>query len=132
MTFRPDAKLDPGQVRDMRRRGGAVAVGGGLGGVLIIAIVLLLGGSPSDVATILDGQTVGTQEANDLSQECQTGADANRREDCRIIGYVNSVQAYWTKAVGGYTPAPTTFYTNSLNTGCGTATSAVGPFYCPP
>jgi uncharacterized protein len=132
MTFRPDAKLDPGQVRDMRGRGGAVAVGGGLGGVILVAIVLLLGGSPSDVATILDGQTVGTQQANDLTQECQTGADANRREDCRIIGYVNSVQAYWTKAVKDYTPAPTTFYTNSLNTGCGTATSSVGPFYCPP
>jgi predicted metalloprotease len=132
MTFRPDARLDPGQVRDMRGRGGTIAVGGGLGGILLVAIVLLLGGSPSDVASVLDGQTVGTEQANDLSQECRTGSDANMREDCRIIGYVNSIQAFWSDAVAGYTPAPTTFYTNSLNTGCGVATSSVGPFYCPP
>jgi predicted metalloprotease len=52
VTFEPGAKLDPGQVRDMRGRrgvggrGGAVAVGGGLGGVILVVIVLLLGGSP--------------------------------------------------------------------------------------
>jgi predicted metalloprotease len=138
MTFEPGAKLDPGQVRDMRGRrriggrGGAVAVGGGLGGVLLVVIVLLLGGSPSDVATILDGQTIGGASPNDLSQKCQTGADANAREDCRIVGYVNSVQAYWKKTVDGYQPASTTFFTGSYGTGCGTASSSTGPFYCPP
>jgi len=131
MTFKPDAQLDPGQVRDMRGRGGVIAAGGGLGGVLLVVIVLLLGGSPADVASVLDGQTVGTQQSSDLANECKTGANANEREDCRIVGYVNSVQAYWTKAVKGYTLAPTTFYSNSLSTGCGTATSSVGPFYCP-
>jgi predicted metalloprotease len=138
MTFEPGAKLDPGQVRDMRgrrgmgRRGGAVAVGGGLGGVILVVIVLLLGGSPQDLATVLNGQTVGGASPNDLSQECKTGADANAREDCRIIGYVNSVQAYWRKTIDGYALAPTTFFTGSYGTGCGTASSSTGPFYCPP
>ncbi|HEY8922290.1 MAG TPA: neutral zinc metallopeptidase [Candidatus Limnocylindria bacterium] len=134
MTFRPGTRLDPGQVRDMRGRGGALAVGGGLGGVVVLVLVMLLGGSPQDAATltgILDKTTVGNQTPNDLSQECQTAADANSRDDCRIIGYVNSVQAYWEKVVDGYTLAPTTFYTDATNTGCGQATSAVGPFYCP-
>jgi len=81
----------------------------------------------------LNGQSVGAEQpSNDLSQECQTGADANARDDCRIIGYVNSVQAYWGQAVEGYQLAPTTFFTEGVNTGCGYATSAVGPFYCPP
>jgi predicted metalloprotease len=119
----------------MRGRGGTLAVGGGLGGIIVLVAVLLLGGSPQDAATltgILDGTTVGNQQPNDLSQECQTDVQANSREDCRIIGYVNSIQAYWGTAVDGYTLAPTTFYTDSINTGCGQATSAVGPFYCPP
>jgi predicted metalloprotease len=134
MTFRRGTRLDPGQVRDMRGRGGALAVGGGLGGVVVLVIVMLLGGSPQDAATltgILDKTTVGNQTPNDLSQECQTDVDANSRDDCRIIGYVNSVQAYWQTAVEGYTLAPTTFYDGGINTGCGQATSAVGPFYCP-
>ena len=119
----------------MRGRGGVLAVGGGLGGIVVLVAVLLLGGSPQDAANltgILNGTTVGNQQANDLSQECQTAADANSREDCRIVGYVNSIQAYWKTAVDGYTLAPTTFYTDAIDTSCGQATSAVGPFYCPP
>lgn len=118
----------------MRGRGGMLAAGGGLGGVVVLVLVMLLGGSPQDAATltgILDGTTVGNQQPNDLSQECQTDVDANSREDCRIIGYVNSIQAYWETAVDGYTLAPTTFFEGGINTGCGQATSAVGPFYCP-
>jgi predicted metalloprotease len=134
MTFRRGTRLDPGQVRDMRGRGGMLAAGGGLGGILVLVAVLLLGGSPQDAATltgILDRTTVGNQQPNDLSQECQTDVEANSREDCRIIGYVNSVQAYWETAVDGYALAPTTFFDAAINTGCGQATSAVGPFYCP-
>lgn len=119
----------------MRGRGGMLAAGGGLGGVIVLVAVLLLGGSPQDAATltgILDGTTVGNEQPNDLSQECQTDVDANSREDCRIIGYVNSIQAYWQTAVDGYALAPTTFFTDAISTGCGQATSAVGPFYCPP
>jgi hypothetical protein len=135
MTFRRGTRLDPGQVRDMRGRGGMLAAGGGLGGIIVLVAVMLLGGSPQDAATltgILDGTTVGNEQPNDLSQECQTDVDANSREDCRIIGYVNSIQAYWQTAVDGYTLAPTTFFDGGVNTGCGQATSAVGPFYCPP
>jgi predicted metalloprotease len=99
-----------------------------------VVLVLLLGGSPQDASTVssvLNELTVGTQEENDLSQECQTDVDANAREDCRIIGYVNSIQAYWSEAVDGYQRAPTTFFTDAVSTGCGQASSAVGPFYCP-
>ena len=119
----------------MRGRGGTLAVGGGLGGIAVLVIVMLLGGSPEDASTlsgILNGTRVGDQTANDLSQECQTDVDANSREDCRIIGYVNSVQAYWETAVDGYELSPTVFFTDAISTGCGQATSAVGPFYCPP
>jgi len=95
-------------------------------------VITLLGGDPSSIPLDqLTNVTVGTGQANDLSQECQTGADANTRADCRIIGYVNSVQAYWSKQVPNYQEAPTTFYSDAITTGCGNATSQVGPFYCP-
>ena len=134
MTFRRGARLDPGQVRDMRGRGGAVAIGGGLGGIALLVVVLLLGGNPSDLAGIINGTTIGGGGGapnSSLTEQCQTGADANARDDCRIIGYVNSVQDYWAEAVDGYQLAPTTFFSGTIGTGCGEATSAVGPFYCP-
>ncbi|HEV7199286.1 MAG TPA: neutral zinc metallopeptidase [Candidatus Limnocylindria bacterium] len=134
MTFRKGIRLDPRQVRDLRGSRGGLAIGGGLGGVVLVVIVLLLGGSPQDASTlttVLSDLTVGTQQENDLTEECQTDVDANTREDCRIIGYVNSIQAYWGEAVDGYQLAPTTFFTDAVSTGCGQATSAVGPFYCP-
>jgi predicted metalloprotease len=131
MTFRRGARLNPGQVRDLRGSGG-LAIGGGLGGVILLVAVLLLGGDPSQIPSeLLNGTTVGAGQASDLEQECRTGEDANQREDCRIVGYVNAIQEYWTGQVDGYRLAPTTFYTGSVSTGCGQATSAVGPFYCP-
>jgi uncharacterized protein len=135
MTIRRRARLDPGQVRDLRGRRGAGVAAGGLGGIglVVLAIYLLLGGDPSQVPIdSLVNERVGSGEQTDLQTECETGADAAERDDCRIVGYVNSIQAYWSEAQEGYQLAPTTFFTGSVNTGCGAATSAVGPFYCPP
>jgi predicted metalloprotease len=80
----------------------------------------------------LDGATVARQPPGEaLGSACKTGRDANTREDCRIVGYVNSIQSYWSKALRGYTISKTVFYTDAAETGCGHATSDVGPFYCP-
>ena len=130
MTFRRSARLNPGQVRDLR--GGGLAIGGGLGGVILLVAVMLLGGDPSQVSSVLNNVTVGTGQQSDLEQECKTGQDANQREDCRIVGFVNSIQEFWGERLTGYQKAPTTFFTGATNTGCGQASSSVGPFYCPP
>ena len=137
MTFNPGARLDPDQVSDVRGRTGGgrtLAFGGGGLGIVIAIAYLLLGGDPSALLTQDPG---GVVEPNSSAlADCQTGADANARADCRIVGFVNSIQNYWSgeiKAEGGtYRPAQTFLYTNAINTGCGGATSDVGPFYCPP
>lgn len=141
MDFDDNARLDASQVNDARgRRGGrgggrGIAVGGGgLGivGLLVVLAINLLGGATDTAGRSEyragDGGVVST---SDLSATCRTGADADRDEDCRIVGVVNSIQAYWSGAVDGYTPATTQLFTGQTNTGCGGATSAVGPFYCP-
>jgi predicted metalloprotease len=132
MTFRKGVRLNPGQVRDLRGRGG-LALGGGLGGIIVVVAFLLLGLDPSQVpADALNGITVGTGQGNtNIEQECQTGEDANQRQDCRIVGFVNAIQDYWGESLNGYEQAPTTFFTGQVSTGCGSASSAVGPFYCP-
>lgn len=139
MTFNPGSSLDPSQVTDVRGRryGGrrGLAFGGGGVGIVIAIVYLLLGGNPGDLLS--PGQDVGSPGpgGSALAAECRTGADANKKEECRIVGYVNSVQDYWTSAFDGsntqYREAQTVFFTDEVGTGCGTATSAVGPFYCP-
>ena len=59
------------------------------------------------------------------------GEDAEQSKTCRLIGTVNSIQAYWAGVVDGYRPANTVFFSDSTDTGCGFATADVGPFYCP-
>jgi predicted metalloprotease len=138
MRFRRGARLDAGQVQDQRgsRGGRGLAVGGGAGTIVVVVVLALLGvdvtgggGGGSDPFSLGTGTT--TAPATELSSTCRTGSDANQREDCRIVGVVNSVQAYWSDQIQGYREAPTRFFTGQTTTGCGAATSAVGPFYCP-
>jgi len=141
MRFRKDARLDPSQVEDYRGRGGrvpggaplALGGGGGIIGIIVLVAFLLLGGGGGlgDLGA-LEGQQVGPSGASqEIRNECQTGEDANTREDCRIVGVVNSVQTYWGRTLRNYEPARTRFFDGSIATGCGQATSEVGPFYCP-
>jgi predicted metalloprotease len=138
MRFRPGARLDPSQVTDVRGRrvGGPVAAGGGLGivGVVVYVLYALLSGGGGALGPLqsLDGQAVSNGPPSAaLGQECQTGEDANTRQDCRIVAVVNSIQKYWSGAIEEYTLSNTVFFTDAVQTGCGYATSQVGPFYCP-
>jgi predicted metalloprotease len=140
MRFRPGARLDPSQVEDRRGvTGGPIAVGGGglgLVGIVIYVLLQVLGGGTGSSYGALDGLTqVQQPPSSSLGTSCRTGADANTRQDCRILGDVNSIQKYWVgffRAHGKtYAPAPTVFFTGSTSSGCGQASTDVGPFYCP-
>jgi predicted metalloprotease len=146
MRYRRGTKLDTSQIEDLRGRGGrglpggGLAIGGGGLGVAGLVVYLLLtflsgGGGLGGGLDSLDGSTVAQAPPSQvLGEECRTGADANEQQDCRIVADVNSIQRYWERwsASAGrrYVPAKTVFFTGSTSTGCGTATSEVGPFYC--
>jgi predicted metalloprotease len=143
MPFRRGARLDTSQVRDLRgRRGGVpIAVGGGglgLAGLVVYLLLSVLGGGGGALDDLADqtagGGLRGAPQSEALA-DCRTGADANAEDDCRIVGYVNSIQRYWSgefeQRGGQYRLAQTTFFEEQVSTGCGVASSAVGPFYCP-
>src|SRR5919109_5681825 len=103
MRFRRGARLDPDQVTDVRGRrmgtGGLAIGGGGLGLAILIVyllITVLSGGDGLGDLSSLENRRVGADETpSQISEECRTGEDANRRQDCRIVGVVNSVQKFW-------------------------------------
>ncbi|GLW69337.1 membrane protein [Kitasatospora phosalacinea] len=139
MQFDDDAELDASQVQDRRGiPGGGLTVGGGVIGLLGLLAALLFGvdpglfGAADQPAAPPVGQATSSAQ---LNAACRTGADANRRQDCRVLAVVNSVQAYWqgefTARGRSYAPAAGVLFTDRVATACGTATSAVGPFYCP-
>ena len=142
MPFNKKKRLDPSQVQDRRGQsmGRTVAIGGGGLGLIIMLVYLLLGADPGDLLTNMDTVDYSTSDSysNDtisLEEECQTGADANARQDCRIVGYVNSVQAFWSEEFASYgedyIPADTVLFSGSTQGACGYASGASGPFYCP-
>jgi uncharacterized protein len=153
MRFNPRARLDTKQIRDRRGRastsgrglpglptggglGGLPAGGGVLGVIIALVVVFVIWKSGGGTGVSSASTDAGTSNDSDIVERCQTGADANRYEDCAIVADVNSIQAYWSKALPQqtgttYAAVPTTWFTGSTSTGCGNATSAVGPFYCP-
>ena len=145
MSFNERRRLDTSQVDDRRgrRRATTMAVGGGGIGIVVLLVAMLLGVNPADLQGIVGGVDTqssapaiqGDEDIASLAEVCQTGADANERQDCRVVGYVNSIQAYWTEEFARhgseYQPATTVLYSGSTDAACGAASAAMGPFYCP-
>ncbi|MGH3516882.1 MAG: KPN_02809 family neutral zinc metallopeptidase [Haloechinothrix sp.] len=145
MRFNEDAGLDVSEVRDLRGSGGGVggrvAMGGGgvsIVGLLLYFLVSQFGGGGIDSGLGLGLGDVGAGEqvqSGDLARECRTGADANTNHDCAMVAIVNSVQDFWgdmfARSGQTYRESTTTFFNGGVSTGCGTAGSEVGPFYCP-
>lgn len=158
MRFNPKADISGGRVRDAGSGGGGgggpmriplpggTRAGGGIGGLIIIILFVVLtqcvgqgGGLPSPGGgTSQQGQAQpdGIDTGDERYANCKTGADANTDPDCARLGVAVSLEDYWSQALpdqGGvqFQPATINTFAGAINTGCGQATSQVGPFYCP-
>jgi predicted metalloprotease len=140
-----DQSVDTSGVSDQRGRGigGPVAIGGGglgiVGLIVFVLINVLGGGSGIDTTQLVpqdgsvQGQGAGT---GDLATRCNTAGAIDKYDDCYLVKVYNEVNEVWTdefaRAGDKYTQPGLTFFTQAVNTGCGQASSQVGPFYCPP
>ncbi len=161
MRFNPKSRLDTSRVGDgggSRSGGGGgggmripipggTRAGGGIGGLIIVILFLVIssclggglpGGSGSGTDTTSQGGT-DTSRMDDAERyaNCKTGADANTDPDCARVGVENSLVDYWSKTLPeqgntAFKPATLKTFSGAVQTGCGEATSQVGPFYCPP
>ncbi len=159
MRFNPRARLDRSQVQVRRGGGGSRGgrgggmglpipmgtggkVGGGIGGIIVLILVLVLsgglggfGGGSGSGGGFTPRSATGAVSTSELD-ECQTGEDANRNPDCARLAVVNSIQSFWREALPqqanrDYVMTDTVMFSGGVDTGCGQASSATGPFYCP-
>ena len=145
MRFNPKARLDTRRTRHagVGRAGGAGrpgsslgrggslpggALGGGSIGVVIVAVLVF-----AAISYLGGGSEGGGTYDTDRYAACETGQDATSSPDCGRVAVENSLHDFWTDELGTrYEPiSALTTFEGSVSTGCGSATSDVGPFYCP-
>ncbi len=105
------------------------AGGGVLGLIIVVAAIFLpklLGGTSQSFS----GPDPGPAVATGSPTSCQT------EQEQILCGAVDDVSDYWTAEYpqvfnGQWRDARTVFFSGSTNTGCGQASSQMGPFYCP-
>jgi predicted metalloprotease len=114
-------------VRDVRGRG-ATGAKVGIGGLVLLAAAYFLGIDPRLVMGFLDGGGIATQAPATTSPPSDDAGDFATA----ILGSTEDVWAALFNESGSAYPPPTlVLFDNPQRTGCGTATSAAGPFYCP-
>lgn len=117
-----------GDVEDRRGSGGLVLGGGAalLGIVLYFALNYM--GIQVDPSTL--EQVIGTASNQQSSQTMEQTApdDGYRQFAASVLGSNND---YWTTMIHGYRAPKMVLFRSATQSGCGLATSAVGPHYCP-
>lgn len=136
MTFQEGGSFEGGRVGTRRGVGGkGIAIGGGgIGAVLVTLLVMFIANQTgTDPNQLLNPGGVGGGAAQeDVVGDC-TVEQANTDRQCRLSATIQSLDAVWAGTLTGADagqPAVWSFE-GSTSTGCGNATSAVGPFYCP-
>ncbi|TZF96011.1 metalloprotease [Chryseobacterium panacisoli] len=121
-----------GNVDDRRGSGGGsggMIVGGGLGTLIIAAIVFFLGGDPSGILNSGSMQSSG----NSGEQRELTAGEKQIGEMVKMMDAWNSQtwNQIFTENGMTYTDPGIVLFENTTSSACGTAQSAMGPFYCP-
>ncbi|MEP6478719.1 MAG: neutral zinc metallopeptidase [Rhodoglobus sp.] len=136
MTFNPDAQVDSSKASKTGRN---TAIGVGGGGVVVLALLVvsqLLGVDLTGLAPALTGGDQSQQQGTDGGVDnCTTGQQANENVECRMAAAALVIDTYWAKELpelgSQYHSPGFTLFSGSTDTGCGAASSATGPFYCP-
>lgn len=122
-----------GNVSDRRGTGGALLGGGA--GLVGIALFFALNyfGIQIDPALINTAiETIGTTQSSEQSPEFQ-GNDAYEQFASSVLGSTNDYwSAQFTAAGSSYAPPQLVLFRGATRSGCGVASSQVGPHYCPP
>jgi len=134
VSFQNGGEFRGGRVQ--RAGGGRTAAlaGGGLGVVALALISYFLFGNPDVLSGLAGGDQPASAPTGYVSA-C-SAEEANTDPQCRLSATVQALDAYWTTALPAqgrvqYIPPDVVSYDGATASACGTASNAVGPFYCP-
>ncbi len=141
VTFQEGGSFEGGRVRKGGGRGrGPMIAGGGIGAVLVALAVAFFSGQTGIDLSGLTGEDGSGSDALGEGQaqavgDC-TAEQANTDLECELSATAQALDAYWDEALPAqsgvrYELPEVVSFTGQVSTGCGAATSAVGPFYCP-
>lgn len=131
--MRLNGRRQSGNIEDRRSGGkGKLALGGGIGAVIVAALIAWIsGGNPLDVLMSNSGSLLG----GGSSEQTEYVADEQDKElelfTSQILAGTEDVWSQQFREMGlEYEPPKLVLFNGSVQSGCGGATSQVGPFYC--
>lgn len=131
--MRTDQMRESSNVEDRRGMGPRrVAVGGGLGGVILVIIIILLGGNPQQLLNQMGQGPTGGGGGSISGGTVPPGQEASADLVKRVLGDTEDVWNEIFRQQGRNYVEPTlVLFTDRVESACGIAGSATGPFYCP-
>ncbi|WP_297888654.1 neutral zinc metallopeptidase [Capnocytophaga sputigena] len=119
--------------RGMRGKGGLIA-GGGIVGIIVVLLQLFGGETGQQVASVVN-QVAGGNQTQQAVERVELNAEQKKIGEFTATVLADT-EDVWEKVfsqngLGTYKKPTLVLFTENVSTGCGNATAAVGPFYCP-
>ena len=127
-----DGRRESSNVEDRRGISGKAVAGGGIGAVIIAALFAWMSGGDPLSAGLQAAQEQMAQRTETVDEQNFTEEEQELASDCKkILASTEDVWGPVFEQMGATYTSPTlVLFTNQVNSACGNATAAVGPFYC--
>ena len=130
--MRLDGRRESSNVEDRRGLSGKAVAGGGIGAVIIAALFAWMSGGDPLSAGLQAAQEQMAARTETVDEATFAEGEQELASDCKKI--LAATEDVWGKVFqemgGTYTPPTLVLFSNQVNSACGAATAAVGPFYC--